>query len=96
MLDRRRVAGLASHVMTDTATVPLTIRMPADRRDALDSLARQRHVDRSELVNEAVAQFIEAQQGWAAHLAEGLREADAGDIAGPEEVAAAFGRPLRD
>ena len=41
-------------------------------------------------MNEAVAQYIEAQEGWAAHLREGLRQADAGEIATPDEVAAAF------
>lgn len=73
----------------DTA-VPVTVRVPLERRDALDGLARALHRDRSFLVNEAIAQFIEAQQGWAAHLGEGLRQADAGELASPEEVTAAF------
>jgi predicted transcriptional regulator len=46
--------------------------------------------DRSYLVNEAVAQYIEAQEGWAAHLREGLRQADAGEIASAEDVAEVF------
>lgn len=73
----------------DTA-IPVTIRMPAERREALDGLARALRRDRSYLVNEAVAQYIEAQEGWAAHLREGLRQAEAGEIASPEEVAQAF------
>jgi predicted transcriptional regulator len=64
--------------------------MPVERRDALDELGRALDRDRSYLVNEAVAQFIEAQEGWAAHLREGLRQADAGEIASADEVAAAF------
>lgn len=77
--------------MADTgAIVPVTVRMPAERRDALDSLARAVTRDRSDLVNEAVAQYLETQEGWAAHLREGLRQADAGEIAGQEEVAEAF------
>lgn len=73
----------------DTA-VPVTVRIPLERRDALDGLAKALHRDRSYLVNEAIAQFIEAQQGWAAHLREGLRQAEAGELASAEEVAAAF------
>lgn len=73
----------------DTA-VPVTVRMPLERRDALDGLAKALHRDRSYLVNEAIAQFIEAQEGWAAHLREGLRQADAGETASAEEIAQAF------
>ena len=76
--------------MADTETVPVTVRMPADRRYALDDLARTLDRDRSYLVNEAVAQYIEAQEGWAAHLREGLRQADAGEIASAEDVAEVF------
>ena len=82
--------------MAEFEAVPVTIRMPAERRDALDDLARALDRDRSYLVNEAVAQYIEAQQGWAAHLREGLRQADAGEIASPDEIAEAFApRPRR-
>lgn len=76
--------------MPGTEPVPVTIRMPAERRDVLDDLARALDRDRSYLVNEAIAQFIEAQEGWAAHLREGLRQADAGEIASGDEVAGAF------
>jgi predicted transcriptional regulator len=76
--------------MADAESVPVTVRMPVERRDALDELGRALDRDRSYLVNEAIAQFIEAQEGWAAHLREGLRQADAGEIASADEVAAAF------
>jgi predicted transcriptional regulator len=81
--------------MADTEAVPVTVRMPAERRDALDSLAQALDRDRSYLVNEAVVQYLEAQEGWAAHLREGLRQADAGEIAGPEEVAEALASRAR-
>ena len=42
--------------MVDAEAVPVTVRMPVDRRDALDDLARALDRDRSYLVNEAVAQ----------------------------------------
>ena len=76
--------------MADAEAVPVTVRMPVDRRDALDDLARALDRDRSYLVNEAVAQYIEAQEGWAAHLREGLRQADAREIASAEDVAGVF------
>ena len=81
--------------MAGTEPVPVTVRMPAERRDALDDLARALDRDRSYLVNEAITQFIEAQEGWAAHLREGLRQADAGEIASGDEVAGAFAPQAR-
>ncbi|MDO9707731.1 CopG family ribbon-helix-helix protein [Paracraurococcus lichenis] len=83
--------------MAEIGTVPVTIRMSPERRDALDDLARRLERDRSELVDEAVAEFIDARLGWAAHLQAGLQEAEAGDIATEVEVAAAFApRAKRD
>jgi predicted transcriptional regulator len=76
--------------VAETDAVPVTIRMPSERRDALDALAPVIARDRSYLVNEATAQYIEAQEGWAAHLREGLRQAEAGEMASAEEVAQAF------
>ena len=81
--------------MADAEAVPVTVRMPVDRRDALDDLARALDRDRSYLVNEAVAHYIEAQEGWAAHLREGLRQADAGEIASAEDVAGVFAPQAR-
>ena len=81
--------------MADFDAVSVTVRMPVERRDALDEMARALDRDRSYLVNEAVAQFIEAQNGWAAHLREGLRQADADELATSDEVAAAFAPQAR-
>ncbi|WP_043366758.1 CopG family ribbon-helix-helix protein [Belnapia sp. F-4-1] len=76
--------------MADSDAVSVTVRMPAERRDALDGMARALDRDRSYLVNEAIAQFIEAQTAWAAHLQEAVRQADAGEFASSDEIAAAF------
>lgn len=76
--------------MADGDVVSVTVRMPTEQRDVLDGMARALNRDRSYLVNEAIAQYIEAQEGWAAHLEEGLRQANAGELASPDEVAAAF------
>ncbi len=70
--------------------VTLPVPMPADRWAALDALARAQHADHAALVNEAVAQYLAEQAGWAAHLATGLRQAEAGDLAEEAAMAAAF------
>jgi len=80
--------------MTDGVTV--TLQMPFEQRAALEDLARSQHRDAGDLVTEAVAEFLAAHAGWEEHLRRGLQEAEAGDIAGADEVAAAFGfRPGR-
>jgi predicted transcriptional regulator len=53
-------------------------------------MAQRQRTDRATLVNEAVAQYLEDQAGWTAHLADSLRQAEAGDFADEAAVAAAF------
>jgi len=62
------------------------------RREALDALARTRHQDPADLVDEAVAEYLEAQAGWEAHLREGLRQARAGEFASSDEIVQVLGR----
>ena len=70
---------------------PVTfVPIPADRAAALDALAQARHTNTATLVDEALAQYLADQAGWAAHLAEGLRQAEAGEFADENAVAAAF------
>jgi len=71
---------------------PLMVHLPPERREALETLARARHRDPAELVDEAVAEYLDAQAGWEAHLREGLRQARAGEFASPDEVAEVLGR----
>ncbi|MFC7473944.1 hypothetical protein ACFQS7_06240 [Dankookia sp. GCM10030260] len=72
------------------APVTLAVAVPAERAAALDALAKAQRTDAGTLVNEALAQYLDDQAGWAAHLEEGLRQADAGEFAGEAAVAAAF------
>lgn len=68
----------------------ITVRVDAEKRAALDALARVTDRDRSYLVNEAIDAYL-AVQGWQiAHIQESLRQADAGAFATDEEVAAAY------
>ncbi|MFZ4409486.1 MAG: hypothetical protein ACOYOH_19250 [Paracraurococcus sp.] len=68
----------------------LAVPVPADRAAALDALAQAQHTDAATLVNEALAQYLADQAGWAAHLDESLRQAEAGAFADEAAVAAAF------
>ncbi|MHB0704116.1 CopG family ribbon-helix-helix protein [Roseomonas mucosa] len=70
----------------------ITVRMDAEKRAALDALARATDRDRSYLINEAVDAYLTVHRWQIAHIEEGLRQADAGEFASDEEVNAAFAR----
>lgn len=78
--------------MTGLAREAVTVRMDAEKRAALDTLARALKRDRSFLINEAVDDYLAVQRWHIAHIEEGLRQAEAGDFASDEEVEAAFAR----
>ncbi|NBD73630.1 ribbon-helix-helix protein, CopG family [Patescibacteria group bacterium] len=70
----------------------ITVRIDTAKRKELDALAEARKKDRSSLVNEAVEQYL-AHEAWQIEqIEEGLRQADAGDFATPQEVERAFAR----
>jgi RHH-type rel operon transcriptional repressor/antitoxin RelB len=68
----------------------ITVRMDAEKREALDALSRAVDRDRSYLINEAVDAYLDVQRWQIAHIEEGLRQADAGEFASDDEVAAAY------
>lgn len=70
----------------------VTFRLDADKRAELDAVAEALDRDRSYLLNEAVAAYLEVHRWQLAHIREGLRQAEAGEFASDEEVAAAFDR----
>jgi predicted transcriptional regulator len=59
---------------------------------ALDEIASVFDRDRSDLLNEAIDSYLQVYQWQLDHIKEGLRQADAGEFATDEEVAAAFAR----
>ena len=70
----------------------VTVRMDAEKRAALDALARVTDRDRSYHINEAIDAYL-AVHGWQiARIEEGLRQAESGDFASEEDVAAAYAR----
>jgi predicted transcriptional regulator len=72
----------------DKATI--SFRIDADAKAALDAIASALDRDRSYVLNEAVAAYIDVQKWQLAHIKEALRQADAGDFASNAEVARAF------
>ena len=78
--------------MVGSARDAVTVRMDAEKRAALDALARAMDRDRSYLINEAVDAYLAVHRWQVAHIEEGLRQAEAGAFATDEEVEAAFAR----
>jgi len=76
--------------MVEKTTV--TFRIDGDMKDALDAIAEGMDRDRSYVLNEAVAAYLDTHRWQIDHIKEGLRQADAGEFATDAEVAAAFRR----
>ena len=56
----------------------------------LDEIAANREVDRAEILREAVALYLADYADLCAELAEGIRQADAGETISHEEVLAKY------
>ncbi len=70
----------------------VTFRVDSDKKDALDAIAAGQDRDRSYVLNQAIDAYIETHRWQIEHIEEGLRQADAGEFATDEEVAAAFAK----
>ena len=68
----------------------ITFRIDSDKKLALDAIAAGMNRDRSFVLNEAVAAYIEMYQWQLEEITKGIAEADAGDFASDEEVKAVF------
>ena len=75
-----------------TSKEAITFRLDHAKRNALDELARAMSRDRSFLINEAIDAYLVVHRWHTAHIEEGLRQAEAGEFAGEDEVNAAFAR----
>jgi predicted transcriptional regulator len=64
----------------------LTVRVEQSTREALDGIAEALDRDRSYIVNEALAAYIDVHRWQIDHIQKGLREAKAGKFAPPAEV----------
>ena len=78
--------------MPTSASPATTLTIDAARCDALDAIARATHRDRDAVLTEAIDAYLDVQRWQVDHIAEGLRQAEAGEFASDEEVEAAFAR----
>jgi len=70
----------------------VTVRLEVEKRTAVDEVARTLRRDRSFVINEAIDAYLATHRWQAEHIAEGFRQAEAGEFASEEEVAQAFAR----
>ena len=64
----------------------MTVRIEPETRDALDAIATTLDRDRSYIVNQALAAYIETHRWQVEHIQQGLREANAGKFASEAKV----------
>ena len=64
----------------------VSFRLDSEKVEALDSLAKALDRDRTYLLNEAVAAYLEVQEWQLEHIRAGIREADAGKLIEHSEV----------
>lgn len=70
----------------------ITFRIDSSKKAALDQIAVGMNRDRSYILNEAVAAYLEMYQWQIEEIQKGIAEADAEDFASDEEVKATFAR----
>ncbi|MFB2897337.1 CopG family ribbon-helix-helix protein [Aerosakkonemataceae cyanobacterium BLCC-F50] len=70
----------------------ITFSLDTEKIKALDEIASVFDRTRSDLLKEAIDSYLQVYQWQLDHIKEGLRQADAGEFASDEEVAAAFAR----
>ena len=73
----------------------LTVRIEPETREALDAIAAALDRDRSHVINEALAAYVETPQWQVRHIRQGLREARAGKFVSDKEVKRVIARLRR-
>ncbi|HEY0307586.1 MAG TPA: ribbon-helix-helix protein, CopG family [Acidobacteriaceae bacterium] len=77
------------------ATNTINLRTEAKSIRDLDALAKAQRRTRTDLVNEAIANYIELQRWQMEEIRVAIKEADAGDFVSEQEIASTFKRLLR-
>lgn len=70
----------------------ISFRAPQQQIKRLDSLAKRQRRDRTQLIGEAIEQYLELQDVHLARIREGIEADDRGDYASEQEVAEEFAR----
>jgi predicted transcriptional regulator len=73
----------------------LTVRIEPETRAALDAIAATLDRDRSYVVNQALASYVETHRWQVRHIQQGLREANAGKFASEADVKKTIARLRR-
>lgn len=68
----------------------VSFRIAEDKKSRIDKLAAVQDRDRSYIINEALDSYLDLMDWQLEQIKEGLRQADAGEFATDEEVAATF------
>lgn len=72
--------------------VSVSFRTDQKKVKQLDSLAKRQHRARTQLIDEALENYLEVQKWQMEEIKTAIREADAGNFAPDEEVRAVFNR----
>ena len=80
--------------MATTETTTVTVRLSEQLKERLDNLAGATARSRSWLAQDAIQHYLDLNEWQIEEIKAGLREADAGDFASGEEVAAVAGGVL--
>ena len=78
--------------MTRSASISISFRTGKAKIDQLDQLARQQRRDRTQLIEDAIEQYLELEKLHLARIDEGMAAANHGEFATDEEVQAEFAR----
>lgn len=70
----------------------MTIRLEPELKSRLDKLSAATHRSKSFLAAEAVREFIELNEWQIEEIQAAIKEADAGDFAGDQEIQAVFNK----
>lgn len=73
-------------------SISVSFRTGRTKLRKLDALARQQHRDRTQLIEEAIDQYLELQKLHLERIDEGIQAADRGEFATDEEVREEFTR----
>jgi predicted transcriptional regulator len=74
------------------AIASVSFRAPQHQIKRLDLLAKRQRRDRTQLIGEAIEQYLELQDVHLAQIREGIEADDRGDYASEQEVEAEFAR----
>ena len=74
------------------SNISVSFRAPKSQINKLDVLARRQRRDRTQLIGEAIEQYLELQDVHLARIDEGIADANNGNFASEAEVGAEFAR----